>query len=238
MTSVPTELSGTPDQFALVASIDRLNKELEEKRNLARKIGNGGAALTAEEAAQLAILEREIANVRALLEQANQVRAKFLEEMSARHVDDIDRKLAVIAAGHYVMNDGVSTLLFGTGYYAHRVKLLRVFREVALKYGFTFPASYRTIVRTATFNGMLVDTGLVGILLLAALFVLTGLSVIETAGLKALLAPGPQLMSIVSLGLIALSLLVGEMYDVVLLYISLMPFGAILTLYPSAESTA
>ena len=239
ITGIPAELSETPGDFALMTSIDKLNKQLEEKQNLYQQIarrGNQGAGvLTAEDAARLAALEQEIAHVNALRAQAIQLKAKFVEEMAARHVEDIDRKLAIIAAGHYIISNGVPTLLFGTGYYTHRYKLLGVFEEVAVRYGFTFPASYQTIVRTATFNGMLVDTGVVGILLLGALFALTGLSVFQTAGLKGLLVPGPQLLSIVSLGLIALSLIVGATFDIVLLYLALMPYGAIMALYPSSD---
>jgi hypothetical protein len=127
--------------------------------------------------------------------------------------------------------NGWSNFLFGTGYYTHRYVLPDTLRETSSEYGYDFPERYRTVVRTAVFNGMLVDTGLVGILLFASLFVLTGLTVMRSGGVMRLFKPGPALTALASLALIAISLNVGATYDVVALYLAVMPYGSILLLF-------
>jgi hypothetical protein len=145
-------------------------------------------------------------------------------------VQDVDRRLALIAATRYVTSHGLGTLLLGTGYYTHRYLLIAPFRDVSAEYGYEFPVTYDTIVRTATFNGMLVDDGVVGISLLAAVFGLTGVSLLHSARLRRF-APGPCAVSLGSLALVWLSLFIGANYDMVLVYLAVMPSGALLALY-------
>jgi hypothetical protein len=152
-------------------------------------------------------------------------------------VQDVDRRLALIAATRYVTSHGVGTLLLGTGYYTHRYLLIESFHDVSAEYGYEFPASYDTIVRTATFNGMLVDDGVTGILLLAAAFSLTGVSLLHSTRHRRF-ALGPCFVSVGSLGLLWLSLFIGANYDMVLVYLAVMPSGAILALYPAVIDQA
>ncbi len=153
-------------------------------------------------------------------------------------VADIDRKLAVIAAFHYVSSNGASVLLWGAGYYTHRYNLLPSIQKVAKQYDFKFPATYQTIVRTAMFNGMLADTGVIGIGLFAVLFGLTVLSLIRGAMALSLAARGPHLMSIICVGLAALSLVIAASYDLLLLYLAVMPCGAMLLPYETGRGRA
>jgi hypothetical protein len=157
-------------------------------------------------------------------------------ELEYRNIPDVDRRLALIAASRYVTSHGVGTLLLGTGYYTHRYLLIETFHDVAAEYGYEFPVSYNTIVRTATFNGMLVDDGAIGILLLAVVFGLTGVSLLQSAHQRRF-ALGPYVMSLGSLGLIWLSLFIGANYDMVLVYLAVMPSGALLALYAADTRT-
>jgi hypothetical protein len=147
-------------------------------------------------------------------------------------VQDVDRRLALIAATRYVTSHGLGTLLLGTGYYTHRYLLIKAFHDVSAEYGYEFPVTYDTIVRTATFNGMIVDDGVIGISLLAAVFGLTGASLLHSAQLRRF-APGSCPVSLGSLALVWLSLFIGANYDMVLVYLAVMPSGAILALYPA-----
>jgi hypothetical protein len=151
-------------------------------------------------------------------------------QLEYRNIPDADRRLALIAATRYVTSHGLQTLLLGAGYYTHRYLLIETFRDVSAEHGYAFPVSYDTIVRTATFNGMLVDDGVIGILLLAAVFGLTAVSLLHSARLRRF-ALGPYLVSLGSLGLIWLSMFIGANYDMVLLYLAVMPSGAFLALY-------
>jgi hypothetical protein len=168
------------------------------------------------------------------LEKAKAVRARLSETLMDKDVGDVDRKLALLAAIHYVSHNGPVEFLFGSGYYTHRYKLLKSIHAVADRYGYTFPETYNEIVRTAIFNGMMVDTGIIGMLLLFSLFALTAITVLASVGFKNLLKPGPHLASLAGLGLVALSMNVGATYDSVLLYLALMPSGAFLILYPQS----
>lgn len=141
---------------------------------------------------------------------------------------DADRKIAVIAAIRYTTEQNVLPLLFGSGYYTHRYLLIPYFQLVAKQHEYVFPDVYKQIVRTATLVGMLVDTGLVGIALLLALFVLTSARLWSVGGNR-------SLPSLVGLGLIFISQFVSLNFDVILLYLTLMPGGALLGLFPRVQ---
>lgn len=149
----------------------------------------------------------------------------------AYRVYDFDRKLAIVGAVRFVTSDGWPRLLFGTGYYTHRYELIPAFQAVAADNDYKFPPGYLNIVRTATFNGMLADNGLVGMGLLAALFALSGLTIITSR-------PGYRLLSLSALGLIVISLLSSAQYDLMLFYLALMPGGPLLAYHYRSRSAA
>jgi hypothetical protein len=142
---------------------------------------------------------------------------------------DFDRKLAIIGSIRHATGDGMARLLFGTGYYTHRQELVSTFQQIATEYGYHWPASYDSVVRTATFNGMLVDTGLIGIGLLGILFFCSALQICKSSS-------GPRLASLAALGSIALSFLSSGIYDLVVVYLALMPRGALLVYHPATKT--
>jgi len=137
---------------------------------------------------------------------------------------DIDRLLALKAVWCHATEGTVLRFLFGTGYWTHRYELLECIHRVATAIDYEFPPSYRQAVRTATFNGSVVDTGFVGLILFAALFILTAWTIVQSRA-------GPRVISIGTLGMAGLSLFVSANYDVLLLYIVLMPAGPLLLLH-------
>lgn len=139
----------------------------------------------------------------------------------AEPVADVDRKIAVSAAWRYVRQSPWETFLFGKGYYTHRYELVPVIQAVAAEHSYHFPDGYRQIVRTATFPGMLVDIGMVGLSLLFGLIALTGWGLWRTGGTRSFPA-------LIGLGMVVISLFVSLNYDVILLYLALMPGGAFL----------
>lgn len=146
-------------------------------------------------------------------------------EQPAAPIHDADRVIAVKAAWCATSQDGIGRLLFGTGYWTSRYEMVGCVQRIAALYNYKFPPTYNTIVRTATFNGMLVDMGLVGVSLLALLLALTALGILAAR-------TGPWLVSLGTLGLIVLSLFTSQNYGVLLLYLALMPGGALLLFHP------
>src|SRR5262249_50690078 len=90
-------------------------------------------------------------------------------------------------------------------------------------YGYVPPAGYSRIVRSATFNALLVDTGFLGIVLFAGVFGIVAMRVLRSNQPVSAVAVG-------SLAMIAASMFVSLNYDVVLLYLALMPCGALMSL--------
>ena len=129
---------------------------------------------------------------------------------------DKDRVVAVEAAWCTDGEGGVGRMLFGTGYWTHRYQMIQCIEKISSREGYRFRGVYRRIVRTAMFNGMLVDTGLVGTGLLLGLFIATGLYIIRRRN-------AIRLVSLGALALLWLSLFVGMPYDLVTLYVALMP---------------
>jgi hypothetical protein len=96
-------------------------------------------------------------------------------------------------------------------------------QRIAAAHNYRFPPVYDTIVRTATFNGMLVDTGVVGVLMLILLFGLTAVTIVASR-------TGPVLALLASLALMGLSLFTSQNYGLLLLYFAVMPAGPLLLL--------
>lgn len=141
---------------------------------------------------------------------------------------DIDRKLAILAAVKTVSSQGIKVLLIGTGYYSHRLVMLPYIHATANEYQYRFPESYNTIVRTATFNGMLVDNGLIGMALFLSLFVLTGVTALVMMWRRLGARLGLVLAAGGSLALVGLSLFASSNFDMLLLYLVIMPAGPVL----------
>jgi hypothetical protein len=76
---------------------------------------------------------------------------------------------------------------------------------------------------------MLVDTGLIGIGLLGILFFCSALQICKSSS-------GPRLASLAALGSIALSFLSSGIYDLVVVYLALMPRGALLVYHPATKT--
>ncbi len=143
---------------------------------------------------------------------------------------DFDRKLAVLATINYVTSDGWGRLLFGGGYYTHRFNLIPAFQQTARDKNYTLPPSYSQIVRSATFNGMLADTGVIGVGLLGALIAISALTIVCSS------APF-KLVSLTALLAITISLFSSAQYDMILLYLALFPRGPLLVYHPLRRLT-
>lgn len=153
-------------------------------------------------------------------------------EQKAKVSPDIDRKLAILAAIKTVSSNGLGRLLFGFGYYTHRYVMLPYIHQIAAEYEYAFPRTYNSIVRTATMNGMLVDNGAVGFSLFLSLFALTAIGACLPAfnGDRASIAVA--VCSIMSLAMLGLSQFAGSNFDMVVIYLALMPGGLIMSVVP------
>jgi hypothetical protein len=106
--------------------------------------------------------------------------------------------------------------------------MLPYIHATADEYQYRFPESYNTIVRTATFNGMLVDNGLIGMALFLSLFVLTGVTALVMMWRRVGACLGLVLAAGGSLALVGLSLFASSNFDMLLLYLVIMPAGPVL----------
>jgi hypothetical protein len=145
-------------------------------------------------------------------------------------VHDVDRVIAIQAAWCTATDDGVQRLLFGSGYWTSRYEMVPCIQRIATEHNYRFPPVYDTIVRTATFNGMLVDMGVVGVLMLILLFGLTAVAIVAARS-------GPVLASLASLALMGLSLFTSQNYGLLLLYFAVMPAGPLLLLHRAQSTT-
>jgi hypothetical protein len=151
-------------------------------------------------------------------------------ESPATPVHDVDRVIAIQAAWCTATYDGAGRVLFGSGYWTSRYEMVPCIQRIAAAHNYRFPPVYDTIVRTATFNGMLVDMGVVGVLMLILLFGLTAVAIVASR-------TGPVLASLASLALMGLSLFTSQNYGLLLLYFAVMPAGPLLLLH-GAQATA
>jgi len=144
---------------------------------------------------------------------------------------DVDRWVAIVAALSCSQKGSETRWLFGTGYYTHRYEMVSCVREVARHYNYSPPPGYATIVRPATFSALLVDCGLLGVILFALL--------IGVSALRAFRSSATFKYGILgSLLFVGFSTIVSLNYDVVLLYLMLMPGGALMALLPPAGAPA
>ena len=114
--------------------------------------------------------------------------------------------------------------------------MLPYVHEIAREVRWHFPESYNTIVRTATFNGMLVDTGIVGICLFLSLFAFVALTIVYILSGALRSQFGIEVVSFAALALLGLSLFAGSNFDMVLLYLALMPSGPIILVARAAKN--
>ncbi|UFW39765.1 hypothetical protein [Bradyrhizobium sp. WSM471] len=173
-----------------------------------------------ERVAETAVVQRAIGDAAAS-------RSAFADP-AGLGTQDIDRKVALIGAMRFMLDDGITRVLFGTGYYTHRVVLIPEFHEVAREFGWSLPRSYDTAVRTATLSAAVVDTGLIGGALWLSLFGCAGLQLVRSS--KAMAAVG-----LATFGFILMSYLVSMNLDMIVMYLALMPRGPILAFYPSCS---
>ena len=133
---------------------------------------------------------------------------------------DMGRRLDVIAAFYAIM-DVPTRAIWGSGWYTHRYVFVPYRVEAACRYGGSF-RRVTDIMRPASFNAFLIDTGLVGILLFGVNFFLTGREVILQARGDRTKHVLPLLLC---LGLTVVSMFVSVNYDVILFYMTFMPSG-------------
>lgn len=148
-----------------------------------------------------------------------------LSDPAGLGTQDIDRKVALIGATRFVLDGGAMRILFGTGYYTHRVVLIPEFHAIAREFGWSLPQSYDAAVRTATLSAAVVDTGFIGGALWLSLFGCAALQLVRSS--MATTAVG-----LATFGFIFMSYLVSMNLDMIVMYFALMPRGPILALYP------
>lgn len=133
---------------------------------------------------------------------------------------DMDRKLHVIAAVRTVADNPLRAV-FGTGFYTHRYEMVPYLAEAIESYGLSIVVS--DITRPASFSAFLVDTGLVGLILLGMNFLLTAHALIIGTKDK-----GYRNLLLLSLALVVLSMFISLNYDLVLFYLAFMPAGLLI----------
>ena len=136
---------------------------------------------------------------------------------------DIDRKLAILASLRLI-TDNPKTLLFGTGFYTERYKLVPYYEEVLSEYGIrtNVSSAIHSIVRTSTFPSFIAGTGLIGIFFLFLCFYLTACEIIMNTrahGIK-----GRKIV-LFTLLIVFMSIFVSINLDLILFYLCIMPSG-------------
>jgi len=132
---------------------------------------------------------------------------------------DISRKLEILASFRLII-DNPQTLLFGTGFYTERYKLVPYFIEVVSQHGTT--TNIAGIIRPASFSSFLVGTGLVGIFFLFLCFLMTAYEIIahtKCSGIK-----GRKIV-LFSLATVFISMFISINLDLALFYFCIMPSG-------------
>ena len=133
---------------------------------------------------------------------------------------DVDRYLHM-QVSFIAVSANLATLLFGYGVHSHRFVIGQYLRP---KYAQHFPGVVLPkIVRTEAFTALLVDTGFIGMLLLAANFLFVAH---ETLVQKSPI----RIILLLALVMSFLWLLVGDIQDIVLLYLMIMPSGLLVQL--------
>jgi len=142
---------------------------------------------------------------------------------------DVGRNLA-LKAGFDTLMGSNRTLLIGDGMYSHKRTAVPYIKKLFLKYmpkdDFHIPGSRDdaalglTVWRTTAFTGLLIDTGLIGMTLLAIIFFSVLRSVIINNSRT-------SFNLILTIALLCMWLLISNITDIVLLYIMIMPGGLI-----------
>lgn len=109
--------------------------------------------------------------------------------------------------------------LFGYGLNVHKSVIGYYYQELARSYSLNIaPKGPTAITRTTGLTAILVDSGFIGLFLLAINFIFTAVTIIRMKGTGKILA-------LTSLIFLALWLPVSNILDIVLLYLMIMPFG-------------
>lgn len=137
---------------------------------------------------------------------------------SATATSDYDRVLPLQAAVDVAARDMFS-FLFGYGFYSHKHELLDVVYRYYNQFGIV-PTSNIGVIRTTTFAALLVDTGLLGISLLAANFYFCGREIMKASSSLRIAIP-----MLLFLSLIPFWLFVTNVSMAVCLYLAIMPRG-------------
>lgn len=131
---------------------------------------------------------------------------------------DEPRMLEVLAAFRF-LEDKPLLALVGNGVYTHKSTIVRYYDELASLY--RLPPTGAEIRRSATFPSLVMDLGLVGVFLFSCCFLFAGLEIIARtrAGTQ-----GRRLW-LLSLFFLLVSMFISVGYDLVLLYVCIMPAG-------------
>jgi len=143
-------------------------------------------------------------------------------------VHDLDRYLATKAAVDYLLSSNLMNKAIGYGFYTHRYNLIPSFQEVARTENYAWPERYSKIVRTAAFNGMLVDGGIVGMLFLFSLY-----AIMLYRSFLSRAYQSPVIMLCV--GILVAWQLVASTYDTFIFYCALMPYGPLMAMLGSQQ---
>jgi len=129
---------------------------------------------------------------------------------------DADRRIQILGAFQTLRAKPIR-LVIGSGFYSHRLLMRDAVNRLSRQAG--LPVSQKKVFRTTALAALLVDTGLVGFLLLGMSFWLAA---------RAAWSKGPsnlRILGCASLLLILGWLAVSNILDIVLLYLAIMPHG-------------
>lgn len=143
---------------------------------------------------------------------------RMLVMSAALHeVSEAGRLMQVRAAFSAVSTDWI-TLFFGYGIHSHHF----VIGPYLGKIGYSSISS-SDYVRVSGFSGLLVDTGLIGILLLGANFLFTALKILTQKKTG-------RIILLLALFLVFIWLIISKIEDIVLFYLMIMPSGLLVQL--------
>lgn len=138
------------------------------------------------------------------------------------NAQDQDRIISIAAVVQYLRDGGWTRVLWGEGMFTHRTNLIGYVEDESKKFHFVMPESYHRVVRSATTNLIAADGGLFGLALWISLF--------GVCALRSFLLSGRSLVPVFALGMVGLSTLVAQNYEMILLYVLLMPNGLLVHL--------
>lgn len=146
----------------------------------------------------------------------------IFDEKINKQTGDPDR-LALFKGSITAVKDDMTRFFFGSGFYTHRVLIAKYLGPIYQRYGLNPDISSKKIVRTTGLPALLIDTGIIGIILLLINFALVLLKIITTkSSYKKIMLAVPVILF--------LWLFVSNVTDIVLLYFAIMPEGLIIQL--------